>query len=109
MFPKQLQKILELIKKTGDRVILYDENKPDNSYAILDFESYSSLVSKQEEKTLNREDNRDLTMNDLTDKINCDISSWKNQENGNYLAEESKSRNPWAIPSKVKNGAQKIE
>lgn len=109
MFPKQLQKILELIKKTGDRVILYDENKPDNSYVMLDLDSYSSLVSTQEYKTLKEEDNRDLTMNDLTDKINCDISSWKNQENGNYLAEESKSRNPWAIPNKIKNGAQKIE
>lgn len=109
MFPKQLQKILELIKKTGDRVILYDENKPDNSYVLMDFEAYNSLADGQEGKTLKTADNRDLTMNDLTDKINCDISSWKNQENGNYLAEESKSRNPWAIPSKVKNGAQKIE
>ena len=111
MFPEQLKKILRSIKKTGDKVILYNENEPENAYVLMNFKDYESFSG--EEITVKTEPDKpndaDLTADDLTDRINCDISAWKNQENGPYLAEESKSRNPWAIPVKVKNGAQKVE
>ncbi len=111
MFPEQFKKILKLIKKTGDKVIIYNEQKPENSFVLMDLESYEGLESgnHDDKNKLKIADNRDLTADDITDRINCDISTWKNQENGPYLAEESKSRNPWAIPVKIKNGAQKIE
>jgi len=111
MFPEQLKKILKLIKKTGDKVVIYNENEPNNSFVLMDLEKYESLVSENNdnENKLKIADTGDLTTDDITDRINCDISTWKNQENGPYLAEESKSRNPWAIPVKIKNGAQQVE
>ena len=77
----------------------------------MDLENYESLASENnnDKNKLKIADNGDLTTDDITDRINCDISTWKNQENGPYLAEESKSRNPWAIPVKIKNGAQQVE
>jgi hypothetical protein len=111
MFPEQLKKILKLIKKTGDKVVIYNENEPNNSFVLIDLENYESLVGENnnEKNKLKIADTGDLTTDDITDRINCDISTWKNQENGPYLAEESKSRNPWAIPVKIKNGAQQVE
>ena len=111
MFPEQFKKILKLIKKTGDKVVIYNENEPNNSFVLMDLEKYESLVSENNdnENKLKIADTGDLTTDDITDRINCDISTWKNQENGPYLAEESKSRNPWAIPVKIKNGAQQVE
>ena len=109
MFPEQLKKILKLIKKTGDKVVIYSENDPDNSFVLMDIKGYENLLEKNQENEPKTENNLDLTADDLTDRINCDISTWKNQENGQYLDEESKSRNPWAIPVKIKNGAQKVE
>ena len=111
MFPEQFKKILKLIKKTGDKVVIYNENEPNNSFVLMDLEKYESLVSENNdnENKLKIADTLDLTTDDITDRINCDISTWKNQENGAYLAEESKSRNPWAIPVKIKNGAQQVE
>lgn len=111
MFPEQLKKILKLIKKTGDKVVIYNENEPNNSFVLMDLENYESLVGENnnDKNKLKIADTGDLTTDDITDRINCDISTWKNQENGPYLAEESKSRNPWAIPVKIKNGAQQVE
>lgn len=111
MFPEQFKKILKLIKKTGDKVIVYNEQEPENSFVLMELDKYESLVDENNNdgNKLKIANHRDLTSDDITDRINCDISAWKNQENGPYLAEESKSRNPWAIPAKIKNGAQKIE
>jgi hypothetical protein len=114
MFPEQLKKILKLIKRTGDKVVIYSENDPDSSFVLMDIVGYENLLNKNidsqnTENTTPVSNNLDLTADDLTDRINCDISTWKNQENGQYLDEESKSRNPWAIPVKIKNGAQKVE
>ena len=126
MFPEQLKKILNLIKKTGDRVVVFDAASPEESYVIMDFDRYSNMVlteestaSKQKEAPLKSEISQanidlddkkeNLTEEDLTDKINREISMWKNRENLPYLAEEEKSKKAWQIPSQVKNKAQEVE
>ena len=144
MFPEQLQKILKLIKQTGDRVVVYNPSTPDDSYVILDFDRYSSMVNneakvevrkvedkpKADEEIENKirvetraealkELQRDLiedsikseklTEDDLTDKINREISMWKNRDNSAFLNEENKPKKAWQIPSQVKNNAQNIE
>jgi PHD/YefM family antitoxin component YafN of YafNO toxin-antitoxin module len=58
------QKIMSVVKKTGDRVIVVDEN--DELFVVIDFEQYQGLV----EKNL---DGEDLTDEELLDKINRDI------------------------------------
>ncbi len=109
-----LQKVINLIKKTGDKVVVYDRENPLDSYVIMDLEQYAGLVDKNCLKTgeiieSKPEKESDLTGEDLTDRINRDICAWKNEDSGQYLDEESKNRNPWAIPVKIKNGAQKVE
>lgn len=133
MFPEQLKKILNLIKKTGDRVVIFDANTPDESYVVMDFDRYENMISgsemikktvdkavainpetsvKEELNPINNGLNvktENLTEEDLTDKINREISMWKNQENTPYLAEEDKPKKAWTIPPQVKNKAQEVE
>jgi|GEM_PF-366915 len=154
MFGDQLKKILNLIKKTGDRVIVYDPSAPDDSYVILDFDRYSKMINdekvkeemikihepvklrkeaiKEIEESLSKLDELDknlakdsvkpvdlivketpkaenLTEDDLTDKINREISMWKNRDDSAFLAEENKPKKVWQIPPQAKNNAQKIE
>ena len=122
MFPEQLKKILNLIKKTGDRVVIFDPSSPDNSYVVMDIDRYADLVLGGEispiepEKSglnpVNREiskEKENLTEEDLTDKINREISMWKNRENAPCLDEEIKPKKAWSIPPQVKNKAQEIE
>lgn len=154
MFPEQLKKILQLIKTTGDRVVVYDPTAPDDSYVILDFNRYSKMISdvktkeellkiqepvklrkeaiKEIEDSLNKLDELDrdlarnsvkpeetavkepeksenLTEEDLTDKINREISMWKNRDDSAFLGEENKPKKAWSIPPQIKNNAQNIE
>ncbi len=161
MFGDQLKKILQLIKATGDRVIVYDPSAPDDSYVILDFNRYSDMINSgipkkaveviakepireiakepakpapkdlptevleelsiSEKKSLNIKEelikdfvkdsvkSENLTEDDLTDKINREISMWKNRDDVVYLDEEDKPKKAWQIPSQVKNNAQVIE
>jgi len=55
---------MSVVKKTGDRVIVVDEN--DELFVVIDFEQYQGLV----EKNL---DGEDLTDEELLDNINRDI------------------------------------
>jgi len=134
MFPEQLKKILNFVKKTGDRVILFDANTPDDSFVVMDFEAYASSFSNKELKSvdssasikpdaplivenpvannseisLNISKKENLTEEDLTDRINREISLWKNQ--GNIVdSEGEKPRKAWQIPPKVKDKAQEVE
>lgn len=50
-----------------------------------------------------------LTEEDLTDKINREISMWKNQASAEALAEEDKVKKSWQIPPAVKEKAHNIE
>jgi len=121
MFPQQLKKILNLIKRTRDRVVIFDASSPDESYVVMDFDNYESLasplVSKQKpESVVNKEvsepvvaPSEDLTEEDVTDKINREISMWKNGESSPFLEEENKSRPGWQIPSQVKKKAQEVK
>jgi hypothetical protein len=133
MFPEQLKKILKLIKQTGDRVIVFDPSAPDDSYVILDLDRYSGMVNsnltevvkkvelKEEKIVVNKPEElapdlaqdsvktENLTEDDLTDKINREISMWKNREEIVELTEENKPKKAWQIPSQVKNNAQIVE
>jgi hypothetical protein len=125
MFPEQLKKILNLVKNTGDRVIIFDSNTPDDSYVIMGFDNYATGVNSvsaninknavpastpiMADLSVKSEENENLTEDDLTDKINREISMWKNRENSVFLGEENKPKKAWQIPSKVKDKAQEIE
>jgi len=125
MFPEQLKKILNLIKKTGDRVVIFDANEQNNSYVVMDFSRYENMIGEKseegnvtslsEKKELSPVNNdlsvetENLTEEDLTDKINREISAWKNSKNSPALAEDDRPKKAWSIPPQVKNKAQEIE
>lgn len=103
---KHLKKALRLARKTNDAIIFFDSENPEDSFAILDLDRYEQIV---DQKTL--DDNKavykgDLTDDNLADKMNREISDWQNEEKAEYLAEESKSRPNWQIPSAVKKKAE---
>ena len=135
MFSKRLRKILELAKKTGDRVVIFDGGDPDNSYVISSIDRYlndeekggDSDIKKNDSDNANddlvkqletpdepmdtgeKENQESLTEEDLTDRINQEISMWKNQNKSTDLSEEDKVKKSWKIPPAVKNKAHNIE
>lgn len=73
---ESIQKIVSLIKKTGDKAIVLDQNG-DPSYVVMTVADYERLV-------LGKSQLQGLTEDELLDKINRDIEVWKDsQENDN--------------------------
>jgi len=68
----QLQKAINLAKKTGDRLIVFDESG-ESAYVVMSLEEYERLA-------VNRSEVRGLTEDELLDKINRDIAIWKNEQ-----------------------------
>ncbi len=126
--PNQLQKVINLAKKTGDRIIVFDTDGFDNIYVIMSLDEYEKLV-------IGKSEVRNLTEDELLDKINRDIAIWKseqdyqenkgkeayfednfnNQAKGwsrldDIIAAEKKKniKNLWAIPFERKEGAEEI-
>jgi len=128
MFSEQLQKILQLVKKTGDRVVIYDGASIDDSYVVMSLDSYSNLLDKSQKlapavssapsapapANIPVSENpvvstANLTEEDLTDKINREILMWKNKENTPNSEEDSQPKKAWQIPPIVKDKAQEVE
>jgi hypothetical protein len=135
MFPEQLKKILNLVKKTGDRVVIFDASAPDDSYVVMGFDAYANTLTPAElvdkklvannfldnsqsapqisektpENTGEINKSKNLTEEDLTDKINREISMWKNRDDLSFSANENKPKKAWSIPPQVKEKAQGVE
>jgi len=115
----QLAKAINLAKKTGDRLIVFDSAKPDNVFVIMSMKDYENLV-------LGKSEVRGLTEDELLDKINRDIAVWKSEqdfnEDLNYFESGGVTRNRpetvekiikkakrgWPIPGRVKSQAEEI-
>ncbi len=121
--PDQLQKAINLVKKTGDRLIVFDSSKPENTFVVLALKDYENLV-------LGKSEVRGLTEDGLLDKINRDIAIWKseqtleenvdtdldyfselpNGDKGEEIADKiiRKAKRGWSIPPKRKMNAEEI-
>jgi hypothetical protein len=121
----QLQKAFDLVKKTGDKLVVFDSAKPENVFVVLTLKDYENLV-------LCKSEVRDLTEDGLLDKINRDIAIWKSEQvndkdleaNLSYFSQlperdereenqamrQKNNRKPrgWSIPSRRKQGAEEI-
>ncbi len=62
-------KILDLIKRTGDRCIVIN-GKDGDAYVVMDLRNYENCVLRKSEV-------RDLTEDELLDRINRDVSLWQ--------------------------------
>ena len=113
----QLQKAINLAKKTGDRLLVFDSAKPDNVFVVMSVKDYENLV-------LGKSEVRGLTEDELLDKINRDIAIWKSEQefNGSLGDFENpqtdrpesiekiikKAKRGWTIPPKRKVNAEEI-
>ena len=80
----KLQKAIDISRRTGDRVIVFDSVKSENPYVIMGLDEYEKIV-------IGRSEVRDLTEEELLDKINRDIAIWKSDNEDTEL--ERKTRN----------------
>lgn len=118
----QLQKAINLAKKTGDKLIVFDSSKSDSAFVVMSVKDYENLIFGKSEV-------RGLTEDELLDKINRDIAIWKSDQREDenidmipdYLKElpETRERDEnekemkkagksWSIPSKRKVKAEEI-
>jgi hypothetical protein len=75
--PNSLEKIIELIKKTGDNCIVLDKDGSP-AYVIVSFSDYQKIV-------LGKSEVAGLTENELLSKINRDIAAWKGTQEAENL------------------------
>lgn len=72
------EKIINLIKKTGDKIVILD-NEGEPGYVVMSLNDYEKLV-------LGRSEVQGLTDQELLAKINRDIALWKDSQKINDLA-----------------------
>ncbi len=70
---KQLQKLIELSNKTGDRLIVFDPSNRQSAYVVMGVNDYEKMAVGMSEV-------RGLTEDELLDKINRDIAIWKSDK-----------------------------
>ena len=66
----KLQKLIDLSKKTGDRIIAFDSNGRNDAFVVMGVDEYEKIV-------VGNSPVRGLTESELVDKINRDIAIWK--------------------------------
>lgn len=114
-----LQKVLNLAKKTGDRIVVFDNENPDNTYVVMNIDEYEKIL-------LGKNEVKGLTEDELLDKINGDIAMWKSEDDfedssdsdssffNSFESEEEaeekaeKKGKKWSIPKDVKESAEEI-
>lgn len=106
---EHLKKAIKLVKKTGDKIIFFDSQSPEDTVLIMDLDQYEKMATNSQNKAPKEGGDNNLTDEDLADTINREILMWKNQENSKFLDEESKPRQAWKIPPEVKSGASQVE
>lgn len=76
MQSNQLQRAINLVKKTGDRLIVFDKAESSSPFVVMSLDEYEKLVIGHNEV-------RGLTENELLDKINRDVAVWKSDNEYN--------------------------
>ncbi len=70
----QFKKALNLAKRTGDKIIVFDNiDNADSAYVVMNLNEYEKML-------ISSSDLRGLTEEELIDKINRDIAIWKSQQ-----------------------------
>ncbi len=96
----RLERLIRLVAKTGDNLIVYDRQRPEESFVIVGLTDYEKLVASDREV-------QGLTEDELIDKINRDIAVWKGdqsraretEQNNDFFPEEKPVSVPQAAPA----------
>ncbi len=123
----KLQKAINLARRTGDRLIVFDRLNSDNPFVVMSLDEYEKMA-------IGRSEVRGLTEDELLDRINRDVAIWKSEQELNNWPQASdfrpdtefnmfgperrveeiktedkpKSRLHWAIPNNRKEAAEEI-
>lgn len=95
---EEFRKVLDLIKRTGDKLVFYDSSN-DSSFVILPLDQYEKLLAGTPGV-------KGLTEQELLDKINRDIALWRSEQKLEKLGE---SEMEMAAKFNFKPSALKIE
>jgi len=85
---QELKKVIKLVKKTGDRIIVFDPDEGEENFVVLPWEEYERLLSNSgfiAQNQFSGEEVKNLTENELIDKINRDIAAWKTENEDKKL------------------------
>lgn len=91
---KQLKQVINLSKKTGDKIIVFDNSEPEDSFVVMPLNQYEELINLKNKLMLNES----LTDKKIIDKI-------ENTENYNNNIRNGKNNN-WKIPERVKEESE---
>jgi hypothetical protein len=80
----QLERAINLASRTGDKIIVVDELN-DRSSVVMNLDDYERLLKSQNK---GRNDIDNLTEEELLDKINHDIVSWKDANSDRTFSSE---------------------
>lgn len=75
-----LRKIINLAKRTGDRLIVTDP-EGEEAVVVMNLDEYDKLLE-------NKEEVKRLSENGLLDKINKDIAAWKSAHEDEEIEQE---------------------
>jgi hypothetical protein len=87
---KQLKQVINLSKKTGDRVIVFDNSEPESSFVVMALDQYEELALSGD---------KSLTSKKIVDKID-------NKENNRNNSGKNGNGNGWKIPEQVKEESE---
>lgn len=107
---------MRLARKTGDRVVVFDNSEPDNSFVVMPLEEYEEIMGLGEQNG----ENSDLTGRKIADKVESGgpDKMWQNDHNfpkeniyssGQIIKDRYKGNNNWSIPKSVKEAAVDVE
>lgn len=88
MNSSQLERAFKLVKKTGDKAIVFEKDS-DDAVVLMNLEGYENLLEAG-----NRSDITDLTEEELMEKINKDVAVWRAFNEKNHAEMEIYSRPP---------------
>ena len=108
---QDLDRLLELSKKTGDKLIVYDK-QDGNHFVLMGVDEYEYLADSQYQDM--RGDVRGLSEEELIDKLNRDITAWRANKNleedfseGDFdLDSDGVDMDDWHSISEVLGGAK---
>ena len=89
----RLERFMNLIAKTGDKVVVYDRHDPENSFVISSLSDYEQLMEEAQGV-------KGLTEDELIDKINRDIALWKSGQS--LSSPEPETMPDFSVPTEKK-------
>ena len=120
----QLRRVIKLAKKTGDRIVVFDNNEPEESFVVMGLDEYESMlglgeVSEPAEPSSYQQiaNKSALTEEKNTDRLDGSDKMWQEDKNfhkeniyssGQVLKNRFKNNN-WQIPNSIKKVAEEVE